>query len=284
MRLENGQIQVEVSKRGAELQVLSKHGGPNRLWQLDEHYWNRVAPLLFPIVGKLKNDCSQVPEGTIQLRQHGFARDCDFDIRYQTADQVILTLVDDAQSRQMFPFSFELEVEYELQFDRLMVQYRVINTGNGHLPFSIGAHPGFALEGPLEEHQLVFGEPLTAERYLIENGLYTGASSPCLNQQKEVSLKSEDFQQDAIVLKNSGITSVRLEHNSGPLVEMQLPSADDFPYWGFWTKPGAPFFCLEPWAGLADSVGSSGSFFEKEGIRVLKPNERQSFSYSLKPF
>lgn len=284
MRLENGQIQVEVSKRGAELQVLSKQGGPNRLWQVDEHYWNRVAPLLFPIVGKLKNDCSWVPEGTIQLRQHGFARDCDFDIRYQSEDQVILTLVDDVQTRQVFPFSFELEVEYKLQFDRLMVQYRVNNTGNGHLPFSIGAHPGFALEGPLEEHQLVFGEPLTAERYWIENGLYTGDSSPCLNQQKELSLIAEDFQQDAIVFKNSGISSVRLEHNRGPLVEMQLTSADDFPYWGFWTKPGAPFFCLEPWAGLADSVGSSGDFLEKEGIRVLKPNERQSFSYSLKPF
>ena len=284
MRLGNGQILVEVAKHGAELQVLSKQGGPNRLWQVDERYWNRVAPLLFPIVGKLCKDRAKVPEGTIQLRQHGFARDCDFDIRYLSADQVVLTLVDDVQTRQVFPFSFELEVEYKLQFDRLMVQYRVINTGNGHLPFSIGAHPGFALEGPLEEHQLVFGEPLTAERYWIENGLYTGASSPSLNQQKELSLKTEDFEQDAIVFKNCGITCVRLEHKSGPLVEMQLPSADDFPYWGFWTKPGAPFFCLEPWAGLADSVGSSGNFLEKEGIRVLKPSERQTFSYTLKPF
>jgi galactose mutarotase-like enzyme len=284
MRLENGQIQVEVSKRGAELQVLSKQGGPNRLWQVDEHYWNRVAPLLFPIVGKLKNDGSWVAEGNIQLRQHGFARDCDFDIRYQSSESVILTLADNPQTRQGFPFSFELEVEYRLQAERLMVQYTVCNLGQTDLPFSIGAHPGFALKGSLDEHRLVFGEPLTAERYWIENGLYTGASSPCLNQQKELSLNSEDFLQDAIVFKNSGIESVRLEHNSGPLVEMQLESADDFPYWGFWTKPGAPFFCLEPWAGLADSVDSSGNFLEKEGIRVLRPSECQSFSYSLKPF
>jgi galactose mutarotase-like enzyme len=284
MRLENGQIEVEVAKRGAELQVLCKKGGQNCLWQVDEHHWNRVAPLLFPIVGKLKDDEAQVPEGSIKLRQHGFARDCDFDIRYQSPEQVILILADNAQTRQVFPYSFELQVEYQLQSDRLMIQYTVINSGNGLLPFSIGAHPGFALRGLLEEHRLIFGEPLTAERYWIENGLYNGASSPCLNQEKELSLKSEDFNQDAIVFKNSGITFVRLEHAGQPLVEMQLASANDFPYWGFWTKPGAPFFCLEPWAGLADSLDSNGNFLEKEGIRVLKPNERQSFSYNLKPF
>lgn len=284
MRLENGQIIAELTPHGAELQWLSKAGGKNCLWQVDELYWNRVAPLLFPIVGKLKDDQARVPEGIVKLRQHGFARDCDFDIRHQSTDQVILALADNAQTRQVFPYSFELQVQYQLQSDRLMVEYTVINSGNSDLPFSIGAHPGFSLKGPLEEHSLVFGERFSADRHWIENGLYTGASGPCLNEEKELSLKSEDFNQDAIVFKNSGITFVRLEHAGQPLVELQLDSADDFPYWGFWTKPGAPFFCLEPWAGLADSINSNGNFLEKEGIRVLKPDERQLFRYTLKPF
>jgi galactose mutarotase-like enzyme len=284
MRLENGQIIAEVTAFGAELQMLARVGGKNCLWQVDERYWNRISPLLFPIVGKLRGDWAESPSGKIQLRQHGFARDSDFVIRYQSSDCLILTLADDARTRQAYPFSFELEVEYRLEAERLMVRYSVCNSGESDMPFSIGAHPGFALNGPLEEHRLVFSEPLWTQRYWIENGLYTGTSSPCLNGESELPLKSEDFQQDAIVFKHSGISSVRLEHRDGPIVEMQLPSADDFPYWGFWTKPAAPFFCLEPWAGLADSVDGSGEFLEKEGILLLKPGDRKSFGYTLKPF
>jgi galactose mutarotase-like enzyme len=284
MRLENGKIVAEFTPQGAELQWLSKAGGENCLWQVDDRYWNRRAPLLFPIVGKLKTDTAHVPEGTIQLRQHGFARDCDFGIQHQSKEEVILTLVDNDQTRLAYPFQFELEVQYRLLTDRLAVKYTVSNSGHTDLPFSIGAHPGFSLKGPLEEHRLVFGEPTSAERHWIENGLYTGASSPCLNASNALDLKSDDFSQDAIVFKNSGITFVRLEHAGQPLVEMQLDSANDFPYWGFWTKPGAPFFCLEPWAGLADSIDSSGNFLEKEGILVLKPGDKRQFSYTLKPF
>ncbi len=284
MRLENGYIEVEIAERGAELQFLTRKNGKNCLWEKDERYWNRIAPLLFPIVGKLKADAANVPAGVIELRQHGFARDCVFDIRYQSQEEVIMSLVDTDQTRLVYPFPFELEVMYKLQSDRLGVQYTVINSGHEDLPFSIGAHPGFSLNGPLEEHRLVFGQSLSVERHWIENGLYTGSSSPCLNKSDALDLKSEDFSQDAIVFKNSGITFVRLEHAGQPLVEMQLDSADDFPYWGFWTKPGAPFFCLEPWAGLADSIDSNGNFLEKEGIMVLKPGDKRQFSYTLKPF
>jgi galactose mutarotase-like enzyme len=147
------------------------------------------------------------------------------------------------------------------------------------MPFSLGAHPGFAIDKPLNHYKLVFDQPFTANRHLIDNGLYTGESTPTMQNTHELLLSDELIQHDAVVFKNVPFYRVTLcELDNTPVVTV---SSSDFPHWGFWTKPGAPFFCIEPWAGLADSTNATGNLRDKEGIHILEPNQVKQFSFSI---
>jgi galactose mutarotase-like enzyme len=126
---------------------------------------------------------------------------------------------------------------------------------------------------------LIFDQPFTAERSLIEQGLYNGQSEPVIENSNELKLNIQLIENDAIVFKNPPFYSVSLADLEGN--KLVTVSSSDFHYWGFWSKPGAPFFCIEPWAGLADSINSDGNLFHKEGIEILAPNEFKKFAYSI---
>jgi galactose mutarotase-like enzyme len=172
-----------------------------------------------------------------------------------------------------------LEISFVLNDASLDIHYSVLNLSNVEMPFSIGAHPAFAIDKPLDAYQLIFDQPFTAERYLIEQGLYTGQSETVIENSNVLNLNSQLIENDAVVFKKPPFYSVTLAEIDGN--KLVTVSSSDFCYWGFWSKPGAPFFCIEPWAGLADSVNSNGDLFQKEGIEILAPNEFKKFAYSI---
>ena len=270
---------ANISKTGAEiLSVQNTVVNKSYFWDIDTKFWNRISPNLFPIVGRLKNDTFQYKGQSFQMFQHGFARNLEFELATLTENSVSLILKSNEDTRKTYPFDFVLEISYILSDNNLDVHYKITNCSEENMPFSVGAHPAFALNQPLENYQLLFDQPITANRHLIDGGLYTGNSEPVIDGDI-LDLSSELIQNDAIVFKNPPFYSVTLQDQSGQ--KLVTVSSSDFQYWGFWSKPGAPFFCIEPWAGLADSVDSNGNLFEKEGIQIIEPNQTVSFSYSI---
>ena len=270
---------ANISKTGAEiLSVQNTVVNKSYFWDIDTNFWNRISPNLFPIVGRLKNDTFQYKGQSFQMFQHGFARNLEFELATLTENSVSLILKSNEDTRKTYPFDFVLEISYILTDNNLDVHYKITNCSEENMPFSVGAHPAFALNQPLENYQLLFDQPITANRHLIDGGLYTGNSEPVIDGDI-LDLSSELIQNDAVVFKNPPFYSVTLQHQSGQ--KLVTVSSSDFQYWGFWSKPGAPFFCIEPWAGLADSVDSNGNLFEKEGIQIIEPNQTVSFSYSI---
>ncbi len=270
---------ANISKIGAELlQVQNTVVNQPYLWSVDTNFWNRVSPNLFPIVGRLKNDQYQYGNQTFQMLQHGFARNLEFELANSTENSVSLILKSNEETRKSYPFDFVFEISYILVDNNLDVHYRITNCSQETMPCSVGAHPAFALNEPLENFLLVFDQPFIANRHFIDGGLYTGLSEPVIDG-NTLQLNSELIQNDAIVFKKPPFYSVTLQHVSGQ--KLVTVSSSDFQYWGFWSKPGAPFFCIEPWAGLADSIDSNGNLFEKEGIQIVEPNQSVSFSYSI---
>lgn len=270
---------ANISKTGAEiLSVQNTVVNKSYFWDIDTKFWNRISPNLFPIVGRLKNDNFQFKGQSFQMFQHGFARNLEFELSTLTENSVSLILNSNEDTRKNYPFDFVLEISYFLIDNNLDVHYKITNCSEDNMPFSVGAHPAFALNHSLENYQLVFDQPFTANRHLIDGGIYTGQSEPVIDG-VILDLSSELIQNDAIVFKKPPFYSVTLQHQSGQ--KLVTVSSSDFQYWGFWSKPGAPFFCIEPWAGLADSVDSNGNLFEKEGIQIIKPNQTVSFSYSI---
>ena len=113
--LVNGSIAAEISLLGAELRVLRKIDGENVMWAADTDHWNRVAPNLFPIVGRLKGDQYQVDGRVYNMRQHGFARDQVFEVVESAADEVVLRLAYSEATLALYPYQFEFLVRYRMR-------------------------------------------------------------------------------------------------------------------------------------------------------------------------
>lgn len=142
--IKNQFLNVKINSRGAELaSVKSVNSDTEFLWQADPEVWNRHAPILFPIVGRLKNDTYQYQGKSYQLSQHGFARDKEFKLLSQENDAISLVLRDDEASLKEYPFHFELVITYRLLNNLLIEDLSVKNPSNEEMYFSIGCHPGF---------------------------------------------------------------------------------------------------------------------------------------------
>ncbi|MCU0417866.1 MAG: aldose 1-epimerase family protein [Cytophagaceae bacterium] len=288
--LENEYLRIGITALGAELtEIYFKPFGIHYLWSGDAAVWGRKAPVLFPIVGKLKDNRYVYKGVTYTLPQHGFARDQSFSLIQLTENEIVLSLKADATTLSVYPFQFELQIQYQIEKQKVITTYKVVNLEEKEVMFySIGAHPGFTcplLEGErFTDYQLVFNTTEVLDRVLLENGLRS-------TQKERVKLREDGrtlpldatlFEvKDAIVLQGIKSECIRLEskrHQHG--VEFTFTQ---YPWFGIWSKPG-PFICLEPWMGVADSVSSSGKLEEKEGIRSLLPKANESFSFTIDIF
>lgn len=284
-KIENEYISVGISHAGAELNsVFHKLQQKEYLWQGSDAWWPRKAPVLFPVVGKLNNNSFSLNGKSFSLPQHGFARDETFSVLEQKSDMILFILRSDEQSLTRYPFPFELLIRYELNARTLNVTYEVRNTGTETMYFSIGAHPGFNCplnaDERFSDYYLEFEKEETLERHLLTEGTFNGATERVMSNAKILPLDEELFRKDAIVFKNMKSERICLKSKRS---DYSLEFAfKDFPYFGIWTKPGAPFICLEPWCGIADNMNFKGGLKDKEGIVSLAPATDFIRSWSVK--
>jgi galactose mutarotase-like enzyme len=286
--IENENLRVAIQPKGAELDsIFSKQTQLEYLWQGDAAFWGKKSPILFPIVGTLKNNSFTYEGGNYNLSRHGFARDRVFIIEKQTADTATFLLKSDAESLKVYPFDFEFRLYYTLKDNTLSVSYTVKNASNGAMYFSVGGHPAFRL--PLDENTnytdyfIELNTVETSGRYPLSNdGLLELSANPFLEDANEIPLHPSLFYEDAVVLKH-------LKSNSMAILSDKTPHGlrmtfDGFPYFGIWAAKDAPFVCLEPWCGIADSVNTTQALTEKEGINKLSKGERFERTWAIELF
>ena len=284
--LDDGVLRLEVEPLGAEMRSLRGRGAElEYLWQGDPAIWPRRAPHLFPIVGRLKGDAFVSGGRTFRLGQHGFARDKEFAVAESTGTTATFVLQDDADTLACYPFRFSLAVSYRLGDGAVTIGYEVENTGNGEMPFSLGAHPGFtcplASFGRGDDCALEFERAETAGRYPVEDGLVSRWAEPALRGESTLALAAGLFDRGALVFKDLASRRVRLVgRRSGVGVELEF---EGFPFFGVWSKPDAPFVCLEPWCGVADPPDATGLLTDKEGIVRLAPGASFSRTVTIRP-
>ena len=271
--IQNHLLSVSIQEKGAELQSIYHKGFDiEYLWSADPAYWAKKSPVLFPIIGTLKNNSYSYEGKNYNLSRHGFAREMEFTITKQAEDSITFTIVSSEKTKAVFPFDFSFSITYSLDNSQLSVTYAVENTGNGNMYFSVGGHPAFKL--PLvngtsyDDYLLEFNKPETAPRWPISaDGLIEAEPLPFFQDTKIVSLRKALFNRDAIVLKHLNSDTVKLISNA---TNHGLNFCfEGFPYLGLWAAPGADFICIEPWCGMADSVTASGEWPDKEGLEEL---------------
>lgn len=267
--ISNEILTATINTLGAELISLVKNT-KNYIWQVDELYWNKTSPVLFPIVGRLKNDSYTFNGKTYQLPRHGFARNMEFTFDKKSDSQVIFELNETEETKAIYPFSFKLLMAYTLMENELVIEYFVRNQSDEVLPFSIGAHPAFTISENFENYSLQFNAADTFETHHLENESFNGKTTLVDAKNNTINLNYALFEKDALVFKQLNSNEVTLKNKDKAILKVNY---DHFPYLGIWTKQNAPFLCIEPWCGLADSSNHNGDLEEKEGINHLPAGE-----------
>jgi galactose mutarotase-like enzyme len=282
--IKNSFISAKIDSFGAQLNSLKKtNENLEYIWQANPQYWNRHAPILFPIVGRLKDDEYFYKGNKYNMTQHGFARDCEFELVKKEENYLKFRLKNNEKSLEIYPFLFELDISYELVENKLIISYEVKNMTNSKMLFSIGAHPAF--NWPLENEEknnayLEFENIENTKRYFLNDKGLVYDSSDLEIIENKIPLSEELFKEDALVFNDLSIKTVSFKNtNNKNYIKLDFKN---FPYLGLWSKPsGAPFLCIEPWFGVADSFDSSKNLEDKKGIIALQEDEIFSCFYSI---
>ena len=278
--IQNQAIKAVVKTKGAELSSLQKED-KNYIWEINSEFWNKTSPILFPIVGALKNG-EYFHEGKVyKLSRHGFARDFEFEVIENSENAVVFSLKSNEETLKVYPFHFELQLSYILEGNKLMVKYQIINHSSEKMYYSIGAHPAFNIDGNFEDFSLIFDDEKDLETYKLEQDLFSGKTEILKLNGNVLPLQYELFEEDALVFKNFATKSLTLAKNNESVMKVSFP---DFPYLGIWTKKDAPFICIEPWLGIADNANASGKIEEKEGVQILENNSKKQIAWSVELF
>ena len=275
--IKNDFLKATFDTLGAEL-VSLKSDNKEYIWNGNPAFWDKQSPVLFPTIGSLKNDTYFFEEKEYHLPRHGFAREKDFTIQAHSSNHIIFSLNSDADTLKVYPFYFELQIEYRLIENKLEIHYRVQNTSDFKMYFSIGGHPGFALLENFENYALNFETVKPLEFALLENHLLSDETQELDVQNNHLPLNYLLFEKDALVFKNHQIQSISILENGKNMLKVGFKN---FPDLGIWTKVNAPFICIEPWFGHADEVKTNQNLVEKAGILALEENKSFDSLFSI---
>lgn len=251
-------------------------------------YWKRHAPVLFPIVGKLKRNQTIINGRTYEILQHGFARDMEFEPVTKLDNFHSYVLKSNKYTMARYPFDFELYNTYRQEENKLIFIYKVINTGNSNMPIGLGSHPAFKIDQDdlkRGNYYLEFAEEETRAHflYLIDGLVGTEYAKNILEGNRRISLNEHTFYNDAIIVKGIQNKKISLK-NSRTRKTVLTMDFNGWPYLGIWSKPGAPFICLEPWMSTADRINSTNVFAKKPDMITLTPGEEFENKFSVEFF
>ncbi len=269
--LENAHVRVQIRPKGAELtSLVNLATGTEHIWQANPDVWAWHAPNLFPVVGGCLNNQLLINGRAYPMERHGFARQSVFTELESSQTRAVFSLRSTDVTREKYPFIFDFQIIYELNGPQLSVTYRVVNEGNDPMWFSVGAHPAFNVPftpgEAYESYAIAFEyEESLQTNLLAPSGLFSGEIQPVALHGHNLPLTKHLFDNDALVFKNLQSRRVVLKSTNND--HSITVAYRGFPYLGLWAKPGAPFVCIEPWLGCADSEGDPKPIEQKELIQ-----------------
>ena len=275
--LKNDTVSLTVDSCGAEMISLKNAEGREYLWNGDPLYWKRHAPVLFPLVGSLKNKQYRIGEKTYPMGQHGFASDVEFALVSATDTECWFQLTESMASLTVYPYEFILEVGYRLGDGSVETIWKVNNPASRPLHFSLGGHPAFVCPRTPGERQSDYRLRFDAEGPLVsgvigEGGLLSDAVKKIQLTEGTLPIDSHLFDDDALILEGGQAHKVSLVAPDG---EDYVTVSFDAPLFGVWSCPGreAPFVCIEPWYGRCDAADFDGEWSERAWSNTLGPGE-----------
>ncbi len=281
--ISNGKLSARMVNMGAELKGLCDLAtGQEYIWQSDPAHWTGAAPILFPIIGGLKDNQYTFEGKTYSMPSHGVVRKAEWPAPEVSAASASFQIASTAETREMYPFDWRLKVTYTLVETSLEVRYDVTNTGKSIMWFSIGSHPAVNVPfagGYPEHYYFHFSEPENMERYFFSGGCHLNKTEPAFDNCHQINLTPTLFDRGPLIFKNPASKAVTIM-NSRNARRVRVRT-EGVPFIALWAPPGAPFACIEPWHGIPDPIDTDGEFTTKEGIMSLPAGATYTTGYAI---
>lgn len=282
LALRCGDAVARLDPRGAELRRWAV-GDTELLWSGDPRWWARCSPLLFPLVGRLRDDTATFGSLTTRMTVHGFAADADFEVVEHGPQQALLRLRSDARTRSAYPFDFELDVQVRLDPSSVATTLSLRNTGTQPMPWSMGLHPG--LRWPwhgthAQGFSIVFADDERPQVPVITpQGLFTDGLRPLPLQGRRLPLTAQLLAREALCLLGARSRSLAFEAPDGSAIVFE---AEGFDHWALWSPPGAPLLSIESWTGHGDPVDGPREFAQRPWTRHLAPGDHAVLRHRMR--
>lgn len=282
--LENDLLKATFNELGAELiSLINLKTEKELVWEGNPDFWGGKSPVLFPTVGASKDDQYIFEGKTYEMPRHGFARRKFFEVKNSSETEIIFELNSDEETLKFYPFEFSLEIKYTLIKNRLTVSYNVKNTSQKEMYFSLGAHPGFAIDTKnglkYDDYEITFSDDDKLEIHPLIDNLISKETKTINLENKTLPLSYELFAKDALVMTDMKSKELILRNNRNN--QKVIFTFSNFPYFGIWAAKNADFVCLEPWQGIADLEDHNQELTEKFGILKLEKNEEWKADWTV---
>jgi len=269
--LQSDEIKVVISSKGAEIQSILDKNGVERMYDGNPAFWASRAPILFPVAGGFRNDGYEWQGTWYPMPKHGFIRPLEWQVEKAEADRAVFLM---REKNEGFPFDYDLRASFTVKENRLEVEYAVTSRDERPFCFSIGSHEAYATPGGIETYEVVFDEEETLAHSILEGALNSHETTIVAENTKVLPLKYEYFAVDALVfrsLKSKGVTLRSTQHDR--TIRVDFP---DEPFLLLWTKPGAPYICIEPWCNGPDFVDAPKEIDQKPGFMQVEKGQTVS--------
>ena len=282
--IQNDKLRATFNNLGAELvSLINIETGKEIMWSGNPDFWSGISPVLFPIIGALKNEQYIFDDQTYELPRHGFARRRIFAVKESSENEVVFELTSDEESLKIYPFQFSLEIKYTLAANKLTVDYLVKNLSQKQMYFSLGAHPGFAIDTEnglnYNDYEIAFSNDDELQIHPLVDNLISNQTQTIDLENKVLPLSYELFSKDALVTTNMRSKELILRNNKNH--HKVIFTFSNFPYFGIWAAKNADFVCLEPWQGIADLENHNQQLTEKFGILRLEKGEDWTANWAV---
>lgn len=283
--IQNNRLKATLNELGAELiSLINLENEDEIMWEGNPDFWGGQSPVLFPTVGALKDDKYIFEGQTYELPRHGFARRRVFEVKGFSENEVVFELNSDEESLKIYPFEFSLEIKYVLTENKLTVSYNVKNLSQKEMYFSLGAHPGFAIDTEnglnYNDYEIAFSDDEKLEIHPLVDNLISNETQTIKLSNKTLPLSYELFAKDALVMTNMKSRELILRNKKNH--HKITFTFSNFPYFGIWAAKNADFVCLEPWQGVADLENHNQELTEKFGILKLEKNQDWKADWAVK--
>lgn len=288
-RIENQYLRVEANSLGGSLSsILDKERNNEILYQPEPDSWQGQDVAIFPFVARLKGKEYTHQGKRYSLKNHGLCRYYPFELIQLAPEAMTLLFVSSEETLKEYPFTFRFEIHYSLNGKCLNVEYIVKNEGEETMPFGIGAHPAFDLNG----------EEIAGKIDTSKNAIFFKNTAKltriCFDDRGEMVLGEEDFgtvssididkklfrTYQTLCVKGDGISDVLLKRADGTKVSFHYDNIEYFVLWSF--PETGHFVAIEPWMSLPDYADAELEITKKKTLLHLPKGETYTFRYSIR--